>query len=235
MGIPMPYRGVVRHVRYWRGDVHRWSTVYPFLGTLTSALTSSDAETLLLADDKMCFGINAGDGGTYECDLYDTASGGVPVASYIAFDWTTPGSWIKYGGAAWTGGTVFETQAETSLAVTWPAGLSRTGKPVVLRKWYHAVPVSVGTAGQTPDIATGNLTSLKAQAVVLINALSAKGLVMGSASGRFAGTVPVVSPFYENHQMPRGRRRKALVTASGRYTGPSVVIGPSLPQTDGGE
>lgn len=217
------YRGVVRHVRYWRGAIHRWSTVYQFIGTLSSGLSATDAQALLTHDDAMCYGSLAAQGGTYECQLYDSASGGVPVAAYVAFDWTNPSAWLQHSHTGWTAPSgLMAEPAESALAVEWAGGLSKSGKPVVFRKWYHAVPQSGESAG-VQDVPSASVTSLQVAAQAIVGVLGAKGLTMGSGTGRFAGTAHV-DGYYGNHQMPRGRRRKALVKANGQYTGPSLSI-----------
>lgn len=218
----MSYRGVVKHVRYWRGAIHTWSTVYPFIGTLSSALAATDAQALLVADAKMCYGA-AGTGGAYQCELYNTASGGVPVATYTAFDHTNPSAWPGAVGSVWTVSTAFNAVAEPALLVEWAAGTSSSGKPVKLRKWYHAVPISPAASGSAVDVPTAQATLLAAQATALEGVLGSKGLALGSPKGVFA-TGATVSSFYSNHQMPRGRRRKALVTAGGIYKGPAIQI-----------
>jgi hypothetical protein len=125
--------------------------------------------------------------------------------------------------SAWTAASAPPASpAEIALGVQWVAGLSRTGKPVYFRKWYHCVPVS-DPVGGSPDIAPTQVTALATAAQALVGVVASYGITMGSPSGRFAG-VASVSPMYENHQMPRGRRRKALVTASGKYQGPSINI-----------
>lgn len=222
------YRGVVRHVKYWRGQLQRWSTVYPFYGSLTRAFSTADAMSLLTADDAMCYGQTASDGGTYECDLYNVATGGIPVVTYVRFDYASPSSWIEYSAAGWGSSrpTAYVVNvAEAALSVTWPAGLSKTGKPVKFRKWYHAVPES-SVAGNTADLTGAQVTALTNQATALQGVFSSIGLSLGNA--RTSAGTPTVNPFYENHQMPRGRRRKALVSADGTYSGPHVTI-PSLP------
>lgn len=204
------YRAIVRHVRYWRGTVHRWSTSYRFTGSLTAPLDPTAASTLLLADDKMCYSSSSGAvaGGTYACEIY-AASGGTPLASYTRFDWETPASWIPYAATAWGSRTpAQDAVAETAALVEWPAGLSRTGKPVKFRKFYHAVPDTSGP-GSSPDIPTATQATLAAQANnVSICLYSGYGIALGSA-GRLPGT-PVVLPFYVTHQMPRGRRKKVV-------------------------
>lgn len=209
------YRGVVRHVRYWRGVVHRWSTSYQMVGSFSGVTGVAFAHALLTADDKMCYGGGlASFGGTYECSIYDEVAGGTPLVSYIAFDWTTPASWIAHSGTAWGATTgAAETNAEVALDVKWPSGISRTGKPVSMRKWYHAVP-SVTPAGGAQQIPSATVTSLNAGALAVQSAIASGGVVMGTASGRIAGT-GVALPFYGNHQMPKGRRRVTAASLKG--------------------
>lgn len=217
------YRAVVRHVRYWRGVVHRWSTVYHYSGTASGSVGDTQATAVLNADSGMCYGSSATEGGAYECQVYDQASGGVPISTVVAFDWTNPASWERYSSAYWTtDGPSAVTAAEVALGVEWAAGISRSGKPVILRKWYHAVPVSTAAPGAV-DVPTADNTSLLTGALALYNAMGSVGLLLSSGSGRFAGSA-TIQRYYQNHQMPRGRRRKALVSADGIYKGPVAKI-----------
>jgi len=212
------YRVVVRHVGYWRGTVHKWSTVYP----LTGALSSGDYGTVLDAyhdlDDGVCYPDPSGNnGGVWEVALYDQATGGVPIAVQTYFDPDTPGSWVKYSGAGWSSTTVAnEKVAEVSLQVEWPAGLGRTGKPVLFRKWYHAVKISVAAEGGS-DIAAGDVTALGTFIHAQTAIAAGLGVPMGNSS-RLAATTPVVLTHYGAHQMPRGRRKRvaALTQAQGQ-------------------
>lgn len=202
------YRMIVKHVAYWRGEIHKWSNSFQFQGT-AAAPTATDCQTLLTAVKTMCFSdtsSSAAFGGAYECVAYN-ASGGAPLATYVAFDWTTPATWIPYNSTAWpSAGTVPDSSLEVALLVEWPAGLSSTGKPVQFRKWFHAVPQSTAAAPGQVDIASAKVTALTAAAVTLTNCLASSHLLL-STGARYAGT-PVVSPYYANHQMPKGRKRK---------------------------
>lgn len=213
----MSYRAVVRHVRYWRGNPHRWSTVYAFEGTPVAAISTADCQTVFDHDSAMCWPGADTDGGPYECQFYDRATGGVPIATYSLFDHTSPSAWIAPTGTAWVPGSgSLNAAAESALLVEWRAGFSKTGKPVNLRKWYHMVP-EAPASGASPQIGAGNLARLQAAAEGMIGMLSANGLTLGSGTGRFAGLASV-NAFYGNHQMPRGRKRKvtskALLAAS---------------------
>lgn len=202
------YVAQVRHVRYWRGRIHRWTTDYVYTGTLSGTLTTTDCQTIANLDDKLCYGSPTIYGGTYGCAIYDLSKKGSPIAQYTKFDYTTPASWTGYGGAGWsTTAAAADAGAETSLQVFWAGGVSKTGKRVVFRKWYHAVPVA--TAGPaTGQVTAGDITSLTAAAQALVGPLGGKGLVLGSRTGRLAGQASV-SAFYGNHQMVRGRRKTA--------------------------
>lgn len=210
------YRAIVRHVRWWRGNIHRWSTSYEFTGSGTTPNTAA-CTTLATNESPLLYDTSTTgkQGGIYEVQFY-LASGGTPVASETFFDYTVPTAWTGYNGAGW-GATRTATPdplGEVALGIRWQAGYSSTGKPVFFRKWYHSVPVS-NVGGGNPDIGSTVQTSLAAAALTLQTCLAPTyGLSMGN-SRRLASTTPVVSPYYENHQMPRGRRRKGVVFGSG--------------------
>jgi hypothetical protein len=218
------YRVVLRHARFWRGAVHRWSTSYEFTGSGPTP-DSTACDQLSAQENKLIYSPLTGNtlGGVSEVTFY-LASGGTPVTEKVYYDWTTPASWIVPPTSVWSPRTTaIESNAEVALDIRWAAGLSSSGKPVFFRKWIHAVPLSAST-GSTPDVGSTQLSALVTQANVLSGCLQTSyGLVMGNAR-RIAGT-PSVLGFYGNHQMPRGRRRKPLVTASGKYQGPSVIVG----------
>lgn len=204
----MSIRGVVRHVRYWRGQIHRWSTVYQYNGTPTSSMTNGDAQNLLEQDARMLYVGQGTGGGAYECELYNQASGGVPIARYVRYDWESPAAWLAPANSVWANpdDLTLNEPAEGALLVEWHAGLSSTGKPVSFKKWYHQVPTAVTQPGG-PDISAANLASLTTQANALKGIFAAKGLVMGSPGGRLAGAA-YANAFYANHQLRRGRRKK---------------------------
>lgn len=219
------YRIVTRHVRYWRGQIHKWSCSYSFTGSGASPDTAlctafRNAESPLLYPDSTT---NAN--GIWEVEVY-LASGGVPVASETFFDPDVVASWIPPTGTGWGTPTAhIEPAAEVALLVTWLAGLSKTGKPVTFRHFYHAVPATTMGGGATPDISAATAASLQTAATALQTSLaSGYGLVMGNAR-RLAGQPPTIDQFYSNHQMPRGRRKKVLVVNGVKYSGEAIKGG----------
>lgn len=220
------YRFIVGHVRYWRGAIHRWSNSFEFTGSLTGTAAAA-CVALQTQVATVCY--SSSPGGIYETRMYN-AGGGVPLATQTNFDWETPGSWIAYSGSGWAGTSAsYEKAAEVALGVRWPAGFSSTGKPVFFRKWFHAIPQSAAASPGAVDITSAQITVLQPKVDALATCLSSGyGLVMGNGS-RIASDPSTISPYYENHQMPRGRRRKPLVTASGRYTGPTITVPDTFP------
>lgn len=203
------YRGVVRHVRYWRGNIHKWSTSYLFTGTLTTPLDSTACQELAGLDSRMCYKGPDVAGGVYECQFYDVEAGGAALATVTFFDPLTPASWLPYDGSGWaTSDLETDATAENALLVEWAGGLSKSGKPVTFKKWYHAVP-AVSPVGGAPQVSAADVITLTAQANRLNGVIAPYGVVLGSRGGRFAGQARVLA-YYGNHQMRKGRKRRLL-------------------------
>lgn len=208
------YRAVVKHVRYWRGQIHKWSTSYLMTGSLLVPLDTTAAQTLMLADNKMCYVDTAGNkaGGAYACSIY-LASGGTPLCHYQAFDPDVPSGWINPVGSVWIATTaVVDPTAENAALLEWPAGLSTSGKPVKFRKWYHQVPTSTAIAGAVQVDAAHQLAMATQANAIAVCLFGTYGIALGSP-GRLPG-LAVCSPYYGNHQMPKGRRRTLGVAKS---------------------
>lgn len=222
------YRIVARHVRYWRGAIHKWSNVFPFSGTIASGSYPTAIDAIHTMLNSICYPApGGGGGGVWEIAMYNQSSGGVPVSVASYFDPSNTASWIGYDGGAWGSlSSELDSVAETALQVEWLAGLSSSGKPVSFKKWFHAVPVNTSPP-PTPDVSTGRVTSLTSAIETGMTTVGGLGAPLGNGS-RLAATTPIIKTFYGNHQMPRGRRRAPLVTASGRYRGPSVEVPPPV-------
>lgn len=225
------YRIVTRHVRYWRGNVHKWSNVWPFTGTLSVGNYGTALDYMHDLEQSVNYPDPSGEGGgVWEIVLYDQAVGGVPVAVRTYFDPATPSAWIPYTGSWWTVTSVrLAEPAETALSVKWQGGYSRTGKPVYFRKWFHAVPITAALPG-APDVPTAQSTAIAADLTAQLNGIGGLGAPMGRGS-RLASTSPIVDGFYGNHQMPRGRRKQPTKVASNVvHLPPGLLV---VPGSDG--
>lgn len=225
------YRIVARHVRYWRGAVHKWSNVYPFSGTIATGQYANAISYIHNLEQSVCYPApGGGGGGVWEIALYNQSSGGVAQAVQTYFDPATPSSWIPYIGDAWASlSQELVSNAECALSVRWQAGLSSSGKPVFFRKWYHAVPNNPSPP-PTPDVSAANATSIASYLTANLNSVGGLGAPMGNGS-RLASTTPLVATWYGNHQMPRGRKRQPTRVASDVvHLPPGLLI---VPGSDG--
>nr|CRY93634.1 hypothetical protein [uncultured prokaryote] len=215
------YRVVVRHVRYWRGTPHRWSTVYPLTGTVSSSNYGALITAMKSLDSNMCYsGNSVATGGIYEVALYNQASGGVPISITTYFPWATPASWVAYTSGGWPSVTTpASSVAESALQVEWLAGLSSSGKPVSFKKWYHAVPETPSTDVGI-DLTSAQITSLQNAWTSGFGTVAGLGVLLGN-SRRLAASTPTVRSAIGNHQMPRGRKKK-LTAARAQSLGSQV-------------
>jgi hypothetical protein len=203
------YLCVVKHVGYWRGVIHRWSTAYPYVGSAAlSGTTVVDA--VADRDSGMCFG-SAADGGIFESSLYDVTAKGSPIETHTYFDYLDTSAWTGYTSAGYFAVPSAEAQPlELALLASWYAGMSRTGKPVFFKKWYHAVGETAAAVSGAADVTSANVASLGAYGAGFQGLLSAHGLAMGNARRLVAVGEPGIGAFFENHQIPKGRKRKPL-------------------------
>ena len=97
---------------------------------------------------------------------------------------------------------------ERAILIQWPAGLSTTGKPVFLRKWYHpcgqpssTVNFSAGVKANTEKIAQADCDALAniLNGVRIIGA--ADQWLLCAASGRLHSGPGVVHEYLEHHQL----------------------------------
>lgn len=218
------YKVQVEHAAYWRGKVHRWSTAWSFTGSFTGGTPTQVIAAIKSTEQANCYPSPTGvNGGVASIAIYNEDTGGVPIASALYFDWQNTATWVPYGGTAWSARTrPAVNQLEVALLVEWNAGLSSKGKPVKFRKWFHAVPDNDSAPG-VADVLPADVTGIAASINGGLASVAGFGLLLGKGS-RLAATTCTVSPYYNNHQIPRGRRRRALVTASGQYTGPALQI-----------
>lgn len=207
----------IKHARYWRGVPHAWSTRYIISGPTPDSTTFFNiaAELLQIERDILYGGSGGGTvGGFLETRTY-TGQGGAPTNVVTYGQLATPSSWLTYNGAPWVGitGLDFVDAAEACFEVRTPLqGLSSRGKPVYLRKFFHSV-------GQVQGDYSGNLpaaavTQIAPHIAPWTNGSLPGGRVIISPSGRQSSGPPTVQPYLGNHQMPRGRKRRALATSS---------------------
>ena len=227
------YRVQATHVDYWRGSPHRWHSTlhYSCSSDSSMAATIPDAYTKLNA-----LGSQNNPGGLAEIAVYNTATKGVPIASTVYFDWTTPASWLPYNGTCWPSGTFkIPVSGESAAHLRTQAGYSKTGKPVFVGLFWHAF-VADATDSASPSFNATTVGKV-ATAYNALQTLSAGGsavAVQVTPSGNSIAGSGTLVPYVVSHQRRRGRRKStpALLAELKRrggsvpdgYTGPTIVI-----------
>nr|CRY95846.1 hypothetical protein [uncultured prokaryote] len=216
------YRYQVVSVGMWRGKIKRWNTTF-------HTSSSSSAAELRTAVSKVSWP-NPGDtlgacsGGVASISTYN-AAGGAPIAVATYFDWQVPSTWIPFTGTSWVGvdeDTPLDAAGESAVIIQGRRpGLSSTGKPVFMRKYFHAVPSRTSAAFEDPDVASATAISLAAAFNVAYFA---------NKAGVYPSTLTAL-PWYGNHQRVRGRRRSALARSADAFAG-GVVLGTGVAPGD---
>lgn len=200
---------VIDHAILWRGAPHRWSTVYNLSGTTP---VSSDQYALmeeLLAIENDILPPSVSENSGFLRARFYNGSGGAPTYTINFGVLETPSTWAPYasGTVPWTSVAEGLAPAEVCFNIKTPlTGLSSSGKPVHLEKYFHGVP-AYDSSG---ELASGIQTAINSAVAPWASGLATGARVVISPSGRQSSSAPTVQPYCGNHQMPRGRKRKSV-------------------------
>jgi hypothetical protein len=224
------YRMQFIHVDYWRGAAHRWNNTMHFscsLGDTTMAGTIPDAYAKMQA---LCSSYHHG--GLAEIAIYNVA-GGVPIASNVYFPWATPSSWIPYTGTTGWPGTVPPQGTEAAAHFRTRAGTSKTGKPVYVGIYLHAISGAVTPETGAPDYSSSEITTLSNlyNAFQTLQSGGSAAAVQVTPTGAAIAGSGALEPYVVAHQRVRGRRLslKQLKADIARSTGGISVDPGSAP------
>jgi hypothetical protein len=96
---------------------------------------------------------------------------------------------------------------ERAILFRWPAGFDTRGKPVYLRKWFHAcgniggVTMTAGHLQNTLAFSTADKNTLKNLATPFDEIGAGEVWDLCSASGRVATAPPEAHAYLEHHQL----------------------------------
>lgn len=206
---------VITHVGPWRGKPqHLWTTIYNLSGPTPSAGDQAQLMTQLVAIESAI--LSGGTGrGFVNAKFYSGQKPNIPTA---VDPLGTPAAPLPYNSADWAAGGNAPTgncEPEQCLLVeTLLNGLSSRGKPVYLRKYFHAISDTAATTGRIPGAVAA---AINTRVAAWTNGTLANGVVVISPSGRQSTSPPAAKTYVWNRQMPRGRRKKkkAITVAAG--------------------
>lgn len=203
---------------FWRGNPHTWVNRYVMTGadptssdaiTVISAL--HDIEEQLHAQKGAASGVGFVQGRAYASTGYSAfASVNYNVSQAAA---TATG----FTGATWTDTTQSEANTlEVCMLLETPLlGLSSSGKPLTLRKFYRGAFYG----GVEPDDAAGipaaDIAGIKAVTLPMFTGLGGTAYTVTSPNPlRVPALAPRPLDFICNRQIPKGRKKKITVKTS---------------------
>lgn len=205
---------------FWRGNPHTWVNRYVLSGPTPSETVAQDViNQLKLIEGQLHPQITASNGVGFVIGRAYGATGGPPFATIAYNASAEPSSATGFPGAGWddTQQGTADTLEVCTLVEVPLQGLSSTGKPVTLRKYFRMT--TYGSIEDTSGASIGTIDRAGIAAVCLpwTTGLGSGGATVIGTSGRAPSDVPTAHPYIVNHQVPRGRKRKSASSLVGVY------------------
>lgn len=206
---------------FWRGKPHTWVNRYVMSGddpSSASAITVMHA--IMAIEQQLHASFPAGQGvGFVQLRAY-LSTGGAPFAYVQVNPLATAAGASGFSGATWAGSTqaVAPTLENCMLLETPLLGLSSSGKPLFLRKFYRGAVYGAEEDYISNTIPGADLAGIKAATAPFFTGLGGTGYQVVSPSAlRAVAGPPAPAAYIANRQVPKGRKKKpvTLRTASG--------------------
>lgn len=197
---------------YWRGINKSFVNRYVMSGaqpTAAEAITVINA--LAVIEDAIFPQTAAGEGvGRVQGRAYPSGKG----SFFASVNWNTslePATALGFTGPTWTPHYIsWAPTLETCLLCETPInGLSSTGKPVSLRKYFRGINSGTSEDSGPGVINPADVTGIEGVIAPWWTGMGANNWVVIANSGNQASSAPTVHPFLVAHQVPRGRKKKA--------------------------
>lgn len=179
----------------FRGADQEFSNVYYYSGP-TPGVADADALAAAVKADEVQF--HSGDVTFVRYRVW-TAGGSMAANNMIS-----QGTLSGLGSQA----AIATMDRERAVLVSWPAGVSNTGKPVYLRKWFHSCGICAGvTFGtsqlqNTAQIATADRTAIATAAGSLVSqVVGGNTYALVAKSGRSMSGGAICHKYLEHHQL----------------------------------
>lgn len=202
----------------WRGAVHTWMNRYVMSGVdPTSAQAASTISALKNIENALYPQVTAGTGVGFVKGTAYLSTGGAPLTTQ-GYN-TTLAAATATGFSGPTGGYTslsFAGQLENCLETrTLLTGLSSTGKPVYLRKYFRGFYAGTEDSFGAAPILAADITKATGTIAPWFTGMTTGSYTVIGVSGRQAAIAPTVQVWLGNHQVPRGKKRKLMVAGLG--------------------
>lgn len=210
MGVNGHWYIEIRKQAFWRGVPHVWDNRYVMSGAQPSGADAITVIGALHDIEDVIYPTTAHDAGVGFVDGKAYPSGkGAPFAQVNYNE--SQGAGTATGFTGGEGSMAWAPTLETCLLVATPiTGLSSSGKPITLRKYFRGL-----NAGSVEDTTGAELpgavvTYVNAAVLPWKTGMGSSSWVVIAPSGAQASGAPVCSPYLHNHQIPRGRKKKKV-------------------------
>lgn len=195
---------------FWRGAPHTWVNRYVMSGAQPSA---SDAQSVITAlhliENDLHPPMAAGVGVGYVQGRAYPSGKGTFFANVDYNVSKASGTATGFHGPPDSGDLVWAPTLETCLLIeTRLQGLSSTGKPTYLRKYFRGCSTGAAQDNVAGGIPAGTITDLNALTTPWQTGMGSQNWVVIGNSGSQASAAPTVHPFLVAHQVPRGKKKK---------------------------
>lgn len=212
MSYSRPYALVqITKQAYWRGAAKTFQNSYWISGNPSASDFESVIDALQQIENKVFPRVNSGLGvGFVSAAGYSPGTG--PAAVEVPYNPSlAAGSATGFLGP--TGGydfLTFATTLESCLETRMPLeGVSSRGKPVYCRKYFRGIYAGSADDVTNEPIGAADLSVIASTILPWKTGMGTNDYVVIGASGRQASAAPTAQPYIGNHQVPRGKKKKA--------------------------
>lgn len=196
---------------YWRGQQHTWVNRYVMSGSDPTATQANTVQAALKSIENVIHPLVAAGAGVGFVSSRAYGAAGGPPFNVIPYNTSkAPGTATGFAGPTWTTGLIWAPTLETCLLVQTPLnGMSSSGKPIALRKYFRGVAFTTELADNTGVMPATDAAGIANACLTWKTGIGANAWVVIGTSGKQASAVPTAHPYLVAHQVPRGRKKKA--------------------------
>lgn len=212
MGVNGHWYVEIRKQAYWRGNQHTWVNRYVMSGAQPSASDAQSVITAIKNIENSIYPVKAGGAGVGFVDGKAYPSGKGSYFAIIEYNASlAPGTATGFTSGAY-GGDASPTWGETLencfLLETPVTGLSSTGKPVALRKFYRGLSGGTEESDQPGQISGEITAAVNTATLPFRTGMGSSNWVVIGNNGEQASGPPQMRPYIYNRQVPKGRKKK---------------------------
>jgi hypothetical protein len=216
MGVNGHWYVEIRKQAFWRGNPHTWVNRYVMSGAQPSAADAVTVISAIKGIEDNIYPHVAADAGVGFVDGKAYPSGKGTFFAYVPYNESqAAGSATGFTGSVYGGSPpVWANTLEVCFMMETPLnGLSSSGKPVYLRKFYRGMAGGDIESDVPGGIGSALITFFEQMVLPFQTGIGANNWVVIGNNGEQASGPPTLKPFMFNRQIPKGRKKKPTTSA----------------------